>query len=69
MGLFKDIPQDISGKIPTWMGKFFFNSAATAAAKAQFACDSKLGGVMLYHLLCDRTGPDSLVAACRSAID
>ena len=66
---YKDIPQDISRENPDLDGEIFFNSAATAAAKTQFACDSKLGGVMLYHLLCDRTGPDSLVAACRSAID
>ena len=66
---YKDIPQDISRENPDLDGEIFFNSAATAVAKTQFACDSKLGGVMLYHLLCDRTGPDSLVAACRSAID
>ena len=66
---YKDIPQDISRENPDLDGEIFFNSAATTAAKTQFACDSKLGGVMLYHLLCDRTGPDSLVAACRSAID
>lgn len=66
---YKDIPQDISRENPDLDGEIFFNSASTAAAKAQFACDSKLGGVMLYHLLCDRSDEDSLVASCRTAID
>jgi len=66
---YKDIPQDISRENPDLDGEIFFNSAATAAAKTQFACDSKLGGVMLYHLLCDRTDEGSLIAACRTAID
>lgn len=66
---YKDIPQDISRENPDLDGEIFFNSAATAVAKTQFACDSKLGGVMLYHLLCDRTDEDSLIAACRTAID
>lgn len=66
---YKDIPQDISRENPDLDGEIFFNSAATAAAKTQFACDSKLGGVMLYHLLCDRTYEGSLIAACRTAID
>lgn len=66
---YKDIPQDISRENPDLDGEIFFNSASTATAKALFACDSKLGGVMLYHLLCDRTDEDSLLAACRTAID
>lgn len=65
---YKDIPQDISRENPDLYGNIFFNSASTAAAKAQFACDNNLGGVMLYHLLCDRTGEDSLVAACRPVL-
>ena len=61
--------RDISRENPDLDGEIFFNSAATAAAKTQFACDSKLGSVMLYHLLCDRTDEGSLIAACRTAID
>ena len=37
------------------------------AEKAQYAKEQNLGGVMIYHLLCDKTDEDSLICAVSNA--
>ena len=59
--LYRDIdPDTISPDDPNLAGNFWFNSPQLVRQKADFARKEQLAGVMLYHLLCDRTDSKSL---------
>lgn len=59
--LYRDIdPSTVSPNDPNLTGNFWFNSPQLVRQKADFARKEQLAGVMLYHLLCDRTDSESL---------
>ena len=59
--LYRDIdPGTVSPNDPNLAGNFWFNSPQLVRQKADFAREEQLAGVMLYHLLCDRTDSESL---------
>lgn len=53
----------VSPDDPNIFEDFSFNSPSLAAQKSAYAKENHLGGVMLYHLLCDRTDQNSLTLA------
>lgn len=66
--LYSDIDLSaVSSEDPNRIGDFFFNTPQLAAEKAQYAKEQELGGVMIYHLLCDKTDEDSLIYAVSNA--
>lgn len=50
------------------VGDIYFNGAATLAKKADLVKTSKLGGVMIWEVTQDVTGPTSLLNTLRSAL-
>ena len=66
--LYSDIDLSaVSSEGPNRIGDFFFNTPQLAAEKAQYAKEQNLGGVMIYHLLCDKTDENSLICAVSNA--
>lgn len=60
-------PSAVPSDNPNLIGDVFFNGTELAAEKAQYAEKQELGGVMLYHLLCDKTDKQSLIyAICKN---
>jgi hypothetical protein len=58
---YRDIdPNAVSPDDPNRMGTIWFNSPQLVRQKVALAHEEQLAGVMLYHLLCDRTDTETL---------
>lgn len=58
---YRDIdPSTVSHNDPNQTGNIWFNSPQLVRQKVTFARQERLAGVMLYHLLCDRTDAEAL---------
>lgn len=60
-------PAALEGENPDLWGDIYFNSPALALQKRTLAREQGLSGVMVYHLLCDRTDQNGLIYALSHA--
>lgn len=66
---YRDIdPQTCDPQNPNLCGNVFFNSPQLAEQKAEYVKKNGFGGVMVYHLLCDRTDELSLIEEVKNTI-